>query len=214
MELIELKTNMRTGKGKGLAHRLRRDGQVPAVLYGPGTDPVPLTLVTSELEQVLKKGPKSQLILNLVINGGERSPRTTMIKELQVNPVTRDILHADFYEVAMDRKIKVKIPVHVTGKCLGIEAGGILQIVHRELEVMCLPTEIPKEISLDVTNLNVGNSIHVKEIQMAGNTEIVADTNFTVVTVVMPKREAVVTAAEGEGAEEAAAEEAPAAEKS
>jgi large subunit ribosomal protein L25 len=137
---------------------------------------------------MLKKGRIGQLLLNLVIpNNGETSTRTVMVKELQVHPVSRNALHIDFYEVAMDRKIMVNIPVVTTGKAKGVELGGILQIIRRELEVQCLPLEVPESIEIDITDLDVGDSIHVGDISQRSGIEFLGEENFTVVTIVSPK---------------------------
>jgi large subunit ribosomal protein L25 len=130
-----------------------------------------------------------------------------MIKELQAHPVSGRFLHIDFYEIDLARKIRVGVPVIATGQSIGVELGGLLQIVRRELEVLCLPTQIPESIKVDVTNLDVGDSIHVEEIQVEGDVEIPADVNFTVVTILAPKVEA-----EPEEEEEELEEEAEAAE--
>jgi len=111
LELIELNANIRTTVGNGPARRLRQSGQLPAVLYGPGAEPVLLSVNISDFDQVLKKSGASQLLLNLVIQDSETYTRSAMVKELQTHPVSRDFLHVDFYEIAMDRKIRVKVPI-------------------------------------------------------------------------------------------------------
>lgn len=190
MELIELKAIMRTTLGNGPARRLRQQGQMPAVLYGPGTDPVLLSVNISELEQVLKKGGIGQVLLNLVIQkNGETSTRPAMIKELQTHPVSRNFLHVDFYEIDMDRKIRVKIPVVTTGQSKGVELGGILQIIRRELEVLCMPLAVPESIEIDITDLDMGDSVHVAEIFQEADIEFLDDPHFTVVTILTPKVE-------------------------
>jgi len=148
-----------------------------------------LTVNTKDLEQALKSNAVGQVLFSLKIGNGEASTRSAMIKELQVHPVSQLYLHADFYEIAMDRKIRVRVPVRTTGKSVGVEMGGLLQLVRRELEVMCLPLEIPESIELDVSDLAIGDSIHVEDIQSEGNVEIPADMNFTVLTVSSPKIE-------------------------
>lgn len=211
MELIELKTNIRTSVGDGPARALRRNKQIPAVLYGRGTETVLLSVDISKLERVLKKSAVSQLLLNLVIQNGETYTKTAMVKELQTHPVSRDFLHIDFYEIAMERKIKVNVPVITKGKSEGVELGGMLQIIRRELEVLCLPLEIPESIEIDITDLGIGDSVHVNEISLEGDAEMQADVNFTVLTILSPKtaeEEEVSEEEEGEeAAEEAAAEE-------
>lgn len=189
MELHDLKTTIRKTTGDGPAKTLRRKGRVPAVLYGPGSDPVSLTVNLAELEQVINKSAGGQVLLNLTIHNGKESHCTAMIKEVQQHPISRNILHVDFYEISMDRKIKVNVPIVTMGKCIGVEMGGILQIVRREIEVSCLPLEIPESIEIDVTDLDVGGSIHVDEIPLGENVELPDDVNFTVVTVVAPKIE-------------------------
>lgn len=190
MELIELKTNVRTTVGNGPARRLRQTGQVPAVLYGPKTESVLLSVNKSDLDLVLKKGRSSQIILNLVIqNNGETYTRPAMIKELQVHPVSRRYLHIDFYEIDMDRKITVGVRVVTTGKSVGVERGGILQIIRRELEVECLPFEVPESIVIDITDLDMGDSVHVEDISLDGDVEFLGESNLTVVTILTPKLE-------------------------
>ena len=210
MELIELKTNIRTTTGNGPARRLRQKEQIPAVLYGPGIESVLLSVNISDIDRILKKGRIGQALLNLVIlNNEETSTKTVMVKELQHHPVSRDFLHIDFYEVAMDRKIMVNIPVTTTGKAKGVEVGGILQIVRRELEVQCFPLDVPESIEIDVTDLDIGDSIHVGDIARQSKVDFLDEENFTVVTVVTPKieeEEEVVEEAEAEG-EAAIAEE-------
>ena len=190
MELIELKTNIRTTTGNGPARRLRQKGQIPAVLYGPGTESVLLSVNISDIDRVLKKGRIGQALLNLVIpDNGETSNKTVMVKELQLHPVSRNFLHIDFYEVAMDRKIMVNVPVMTTGKAKGVEVGGILQIIRRALEVQCLPLDVPESIEIDITDLDIGDSIHVGDISLQSEIEFVGDENITVVTIVTPKIE-------------------------
>jgi large subunit ribosomal protein L25 len=212
LELIELKTNIRTTTGNGPARRLRQNGLIPAVLYGPGTDSVPLSVNIHDIDMILKKGRIGQALLKLVIaNNGETSTKTVMVKELQLHPVSRNFLHIDFYEVAMDRKIMVNVPVTTTGKAKGVETGGILQIIRRELEVQCLPLDVPESIEIDITDLDIGDSIHVGDISRQSKIEFLDDENFTVVTMVSPKVEEeaeAVEEAEEEG-EAAIAEERP-----
>ena len=210
MELIELKTNIRTSVGNSQARALRRKKQIPAVLYGRGKKTVLLSVYLSELEQALKKSKTGQALLNLVVQNKETYTKPAIIKELQMHPVGRNILHVDFYEIDMNRKIKIKVPVVTKGKSKGVEQGGILQIIRRELEVLCLPLEIPKSFEIDITDFDIGDSVHVKSIPLKDNIEIPADVDFTVLTIASPKaaEEAVPEEVEEEAeAEEAAVEE-------
>ncbi len=204
MEILELKAERRSTIGKGPARSLRRDGKVPAVLYGSDIQPVSLSIQAKEIEVLLKNAKFNQQLINIDLGDGIRKP--TMIKEIQLRPVKGDFLHIDFYEVKMDRKIRVHVPVVLKGKCMGIEMGGLLQIIRRELEVLCYPGEIPESIEIDVTDLNIGNSVHVNDIQLEGDMEIPADVNFTIVTVLAPKKESVVTEEDGVEAEAVAGE--------
>jgi len=212
LELLEIKADIRKTVGKGSSHAIRREGRIPAVLYGPGTESVLLSLNTKEFEDVLKTRKSGQILCNLVVSSSDKAERTVLIKELQIHPVSRNFLHADFYEVAMDRKIKVKIPVKTKGKAKGLDFGGMLQIIRREIEVLCFPNQIPESIELDVTELNVGDSIHVKEIPALEGVEFPGDLNFTVLTLLgaaKVKDEVAVEGEEAAAATEEAKEEAP-----
>lgn len=202
MNTIELKVETRKTKGNSPARALRRAGRVPAVLYGPQTTPNMLAIQARDLENILKKRGLGRSLIHLFIDG-DNAPKPVMIKELQVDPLSRDFLHVDFYEVSMDRKIRVKVPVEVTGKSVGVENGGMLQIIRRELEVFCLPNAIPDNITIDVTNLDIGEAVHVGDIPVAEGIEIPHEVNFTILTISATKRE---TEAGAEGEAEEAAE--------
>ena len=215
MEKIELQATVRKSVGNGPARVLRRAGQIPAVLYGRKIEPVLLSVNTKDLEQILKKGSFGQFILNLVIQNGKKMTKPAIIKELQTHPVSGSLIHIDFYEVDMKRQIKVMVPVVTTGKSVGIEEGGLLNIVRRELEVFCLPGDIPEAIEIDISELGIGDSIHIEDVPLGENVEVSADVNFTVVTVLSPKVEEEVVEEEEEeleGEEEGAEGEAAEAE--
>lgn len=207
MEQIDLKAQVRKATGKGSARVLRREQRIPAVLYGPQTEAMLLSIDFKEFETVVKKANIGSVLLNLQIQNGETSTRPAMIKELQTHPVSGAFIHIDFYEIDMQRKIKVGVPVVTRGKPAGVEEGGLLQIVRRELEVLCLPIAIPEAIEVDVSALDIGDSIHVEEILLVGDIEILEDADSTVVTVLAPKVEEVEVEEEVlEGEEEAEAE--------
>ncbi|MDA8138791.1 MAG: 50S ribosomal protein L25 [Desulfobacteraceae bacterium] len=214
MNTIELQVKTRKSKGNSPARALRRGGQMPAVLYGPKTPPSMIALQTRDLELILNKGGLGRSVISLFVDGGQAA-KPVMIKELQIDPVTKDLLHVDFYEVSMDRKIRVKIPVVVTGRPVGVENGGVLQMVRRDVEVFCLPNEIPNAITVDVTNLDIGQAFHVEDIKIEGNIEIPHEVNFTILTISAAKREAEVVAEgeEGEAGDAAAAAETEKAEE-
>jgi large subunit ribosomal protein L25 len=216
LDQIELNAKIRTSLGNGPARTLRREGRMPAVLYGRKTEPILLSINVKEIEQILKTASAGRVVLSLVIQNGKAVTKAVMIKELQTHPVSRKFLHVDFYEIDMERKIRVKIPIVAKGKAKGIEDGGVLEIVQRELEVLCLPNRIPEAIELDVTGLDIGDSLHVDEIQLESGIEIPADVNFTLITVLSPKveveleeEEEVEAAAEAEAEEVDGAKETP-----
>ena len=189
MEQIDLKAQVRKTTGKGHARALRREGRIPAVLYGHKTDSIMLSIDFKEFEQIVKKANIGSVLLNLQIQNGQTSTRPAMIKELQTNPVSGAFLHIDFYEIDMQRKITVSVPVVTRGKSAGVEEGGLLQIVRREIELFCLPTAIPESIEVDITDLTIGDSIHVREIALPSEVELPEETDFTVITVLAPKVE-------------------------
>jgi large subunit ribosomal protein L25 len=220
LEQIDLKAQVRKTTGKGPARTLRREGRIPAVLYGPKTDSMMLSIDFKEFEQIVKKVNVGSVLLKLQIQNDETLTRPAMIKELQTNPVSGAFVHVDFYEIDMLSKINVNVPVVTRGKSAGVEEGGLLQIVRREIELFCLPTAIPESIEVDISDLTIGDSIHIREIALPAEVELPEDIDFTVVTVLAPKIEEEVVeeeeleegeeAVEEEGAEgEAAAEETP-----
>ncbi len=217
MEIMNLKASQREAVGNGPSRVLRRDGKIPAILYGPKTESIKLAIDRLELEPIIKSGAVAQTLLKLKIEGVD-SVRKVMIKEMQKHPVSRSVLHLDLYEVSMDQKIKVMVPVVTTGKSAGVEVGGMLQLIRRELEVFCLPDQIPENITIDITVLEIGDSFHVEDLPLEGAVEIPADTNFTILTILSPtaEEEEEVEGEEEEGEEEgeegAEAAEEPAAE--
>jgi len=196
---------MRNSTGKGTARALRRDGRIPAVLYGSEIDSVMLSLDTHTVQLLLRKINFAQTLLNLTVESVPPIDKTVMIKEIQIEPLSQNLRHIDFYEVNMKRKLTVTVPVVITGVSKGVEEGGVLQIIRRELDVNCLPDAIPESIVVDVTDLEIGDSIHVNELKLDGDAEIPHDVNFTIVTIVSPKRDER-PAGEEEATAEAAAE--------
>jgi large subunit ribosomal protein L25 len=199
LEFIELKAKQRETRGNSPARKLRREGHVPAVLYGRGKPPTSLAINAHELELVLKDSQAGQVFVNLEIETLGR--RQALLKELQRHPVKGAYIHADFFEIDLDRKIRIKVPVTTRGQAKGVEMGGMLQIIRRELEVLCLPRSIPEKLEIDITELDIGESIHVEEIPLEAGVEIPHEVNFTVLTVLSGRM------AEGAEAGEAAEEE-------
>jgi large subunit ribosomal protein L25 len=207
LEKIELKVTIRKTTGNGAARELRREGMIPAILYGPKAEPVMLSVMTKELENILMTSNIGQVLLDLLIQNGKQTSRTAMIKELQAQPVSGSLLHVDFYEVAMDQKIKISIPVVTTGQSKGVEEGGVLQLVRHEVEIFCYPNNIPESLEVDVTDMDIGDSMHMDEVSIDESFELVDETNFTLVTILSPKaEEEVVEEEEGEETEAETAE--------
>lgn len=189
MDKIELKVTVRKKVGNGAARELRRESMIPAILYGPKAEPVMLSVITKELQNILKTSNIGQVLLNLLIQNGKQTSRTAMIKELQTQPVSGNLLHVDFYEVAMDQKIKISIPVVTIGQAAGVAEGGVLQLVRHEVEIFCFPNNIPESLEVDVSDMNIGDSRHIDAVSIDESFELVDESNFTVVTVLSPKAE-------------------------
>jgi large subunit ribosomal protein L25 len=188
---VEMKVMSRDKTGKGVARTLRREGKIPGILYGQ-TVSMPLVLEPGEIRKVLHSDSGSNTLLNLQITGGNGElKRTAMLRDYQVDPVTGAILHADLFEVAMDRPVRVRVPVAVTpGIPAGVAEGGVLQHNMREVHVECLPTDIPAHIVVDPLALRINQGIHVKELSVPGNLRILDDPDMMVVSVVAPISEA------------------------
>jgi large subunit ribosomal protein L25 len=190
MEQVAIEGFVRKPSGKGGARALRRTGTIPAIFYGPETEPIPIQVAKSFLEKTLKKQTSENILYQLTIKGEEpETVKTVMLKELQQNPIDREILHLDFYEVSLFKEIDVMVGLKIIGKATGVEKGGILQEISRDLEIRCLPTKIPNHIEVDVTALDIGDSIHAGDIQLPEGILILSDAHLTLVSVVPPIEE-------------------------
>lgn len=208
-EKSKLTATVRKETGKGVARRLRQKGMLPAVLYGHKTASMPLAIDLKQLKNFITGGKSEHKLLDLTIEGnGGPAEKTVMIKELQIDPAKRHYLHVDFFEVAMDEEITIPILIKLTGEAAGVKIGGVLQQVRRELEIRCLPSQIPDTLEIDVTSLNIGDSIHLKDVQLPPGVRILEDVDLTIATVLAPTIEKEVAEAAPEEAEEKAAAEA------
>ena len=191
MERRELKVEIREGVGKGVARRLRQSNKIPAIFYGPHLkNPVSLAIDMKELSTNIQSGKNT--LFTLKTEG--QSPiagKMALVKQQQYNPITMKRTHVDLYEVRMDEKIKVNVPLIFTGKAKGIAEGGILQHGLRELEVRCLPTDIPEKIEVDVSDLAIGDSLHVSDLTLPQGITSVGEIDYTVAAVVPPEKEEV-----------------------
>lgn len=190
----------RTSKGKNEARRLRAEGKVPAVVYGAqkaGDDiaPVQVAVNPKEMMRILHSASGVNTLITLNVEGG--STQRVLVREFQLDPVTQHLLHADFYRVNLERKIAVKVPVVLHGEPKGVkQQGGILEFLHKEIEVECLPTAIPEHVDIDVSGLELGQAIYVKDVAAAASWSPLSDADLMLVHVVNVKASAE-TAAEG-----------------
>ena len=206
---FDLAVTVREKSGKGAARQLRRSGKVPGVLYGQG-ECVLLTIEPEPLTKILKSQAGSTALITLTINGAKaKAKRTALLRDFQVDPVEGNVLHADLFEISMDKPIRVKVPVHVIGGTpAGVKEGGILHYNTRELYVECLPGALPDHIEVDASPLTIGQGIHLKEIAKIEGVRYLDDLDQMVVSVAVPmsdaKLEALLTsqAAGPEGAKE------------
>jgi large subunit ribosomal protein L25 len=209
METIELNVEPREGTGKVAARTMRSKGRVPGVLYGAKRDAMHVAVDGKEFETKVGNIEGTHLI-RLASATADLGGRLVLVKEVQRHPVSRALLHADLYEVDVTAKIRVRVPLHFVGRAEGVELGGILQPVRREVEVSCLPTEIPDFLEIDVSALGIHDAIHISDLKPPAGVEIPFDTDEAVVTVLPPVVEEVKVAAEAETVEGAAAPAAPA----
>lgn len=182
-ESAKLTARTRTTSGKGAARQLRRSGQLPAVVYGRRDETESLALDTHELSRLLSKIHAATTVIDLEVDGGK--PRPVLIREIQRHPYRPQLLHVDFFEIRADVKIRVQVPIHLVETPAGVEMGGMLQFLRHELEVECLPNEIPSGFEVDVSALEIGDSLHVSDVD-AGGVAILEDETVTICTVVPP----------------------------
>ncbi|HDZ23986.1 MAG TPA: 50S ribosomal protein L25 [Desulfobacteraceae bacterium] len=178
---------LRKSTGKQAARKLRRNNQVPAIFYGPGTETVMLTLDYPELERLLKQAGGENIILELQVKSdkGTESKRA-MLKDLQVDPVKDTYVHADFYEISMDKEITVAVPIQLINTPVGVTNGGILQHIRRELTITCLPDKLINVFDLDVSGLDIGDSIHIRDIELPEGITTAEEGRLTVAVMAAP----------------------------
>lgn len=184
---VNLQAEVRTVTGKGEARRMRRTGRIPAVVYGDRSASVVCSVDAKELSTVLHEHGRNTLLSLVVGNAKEQSEDTAIVKELQHHPVDGHLLHADFYRISLTRKIVVEVRVESEGIPAGVRTeSGILEQLLHQVEVSCLPADIPDSITFDVTDLDIGDSVHVSDLSVAGNVEIVTEGDRSVFVVVPP----------------------------
>jgi len=182
-----LTARIRKSKGKGAAKKLRKMAQVPAVFYGPKTESVMLAVDYPELERLLKQGSSDNVILDLQVQSDQGTETyKAIIKDLLIDPVKDIYLHADFYEISMDKEITVDVPIRLVNSPVGVTDGGILQHIRRKLNISCLPDKMIDALELDVSGLAIGDSLHVEDIDLPEGIVSLEEGHLTVATVAAP----------------------------
>lgn len=210
MKEIRLTAETRQSIGKENARKVRRTGMIPGILYGPEIEPLPLALKSSDLAGLIRHEGRTNMLLDLDLPNDKKA-RKVIIRELQRDPVTGAFKHVDLYQVSMKKKLHLSVHVYLTGTPAGVKsAGGILEHVTRDIEIACLPSDIPERVEIDVSSLEIGDSVHVGNLKI-DKVDVLTDSHQTIATLVPPtviKTEAAAPAAAEavEGAEGAPAE--------
>ena len=174
--------------GKGGSKKVREEGKIPAILYGKGSKPIPLIIDPSELKTALDTDAGINTLLELKIEEeGSETTKLTFLRDVQYNHITSMPVHFDFQELRMDKRIRVKVPVRITGRSKGVKEGGLLEEIIRDIEVECLPGDIPNSFDLDVTELDLNHSLHVSDIEVDEKVDILNDPKSPIVSVIIPK---------------------------
>jgi large subunit ribosomal protein L25 len=203
-----LVVEVREAIGKGAVRKLRVAGRIPAILYGQGKESIPLTLDPRALDRVLRSSGANTL-LDLTVEGrSDLGTPVALVKDLQRHPIRGTIQHADLYQVDLTKTVEVEVPIHLVGKPKGLDFGGLLEHMLREVKLECLPRSIPASIEVDVSNLEVGDVVHVRDLALPSGVSLVSDGDLGVAACALPQAEEVAAAAapaEGAAAEGAAA---------
>lgn len=191
MAEITLKSQIRKERGKGAAKQLRGRGKVPGIVYGKGIEPVSIVLEGQDV-YTLTHGSHAASLESVIVSleiedGGENEPRPTLITEIQHHPITGDVLHIDFHQISLTERIHARIPILTFGESPGVAAGGILEHALRELDVSCKAMDLPEERKVDISELGLGESIHVRDIDLGPNVEILNDPDLSVISVTVPR---------------------------
>ena len=188
MAQVELNVDIREKSGKGIARKLRAAGKLPAVVYGKDFEPTTIVVDPKELERVVS-GEAGLNALITLRGAAELDGKVVILKDADVHPIRRDMISADFHAINLKEKSTFMVPINVVGTAVGQTEGGSLQLVRNDLEVLCLPTEVPQSIDIDVTALEIGDTIHVDQVVVPEGVELVHDVNFTVITLSVIKAE-------------------------
>ncbi len=191
MAELKVRAWKRSPGGKGAAKRLRANGRIPAIVYAKEMASIPVELDSTEVFALTHGAHaaslESMLVSVEIQDDEEKSPRPTLITEIQHDPIKGNVLHMDFHQVSLTEKIHARIPIVTMGESQGVAAGGILEHGLRELEVRCLAKDLPEEIRVDISEVDVGEALHVKDIVLAEEIEVLSDRDLTIVSVTMPR---------------------------
>ncbi|MBI3998976.1 MAG: 50S ribosomal protein L25, partial [Candidatus Omnitrophica bacterium] len=191
MKTVPLKANQRNGVGKQEVKKIRSQKRIPAVVYGHGIKPTALDVGVDDFLRAIHTKAGENVIIQLSVAGSKGFEKTVVIKEVQHHPVTEAVVHIDFNAISLTEKIKVKVPLHVKGEAPGTKEGGILDVVHHEIEVECLPTHIPERLDADISDLKIGDSIHIRELEFPSGVTPQLSEDEVVVAIHAPKVEEV-----------------------
>jgi len=205
METTTLQAEVRADRGKGPARRLRAQGKLPGVFYGPGREPTPLTLHPKELEKALRGERGRNVVFTVEVDGQNE---LAMVRDLETDPVTQELLHVDLYRVFEDKELEIEIPFETRGRAQGVVQGGVLNVTRRHVPVRTKPANIPVAIEVEVTELNLHDTISVEDVTFPEGVECLLDPKLTLVIVLEPRR-AALEEAEAQAAEAAAAADEP-----
>jgi len=189
MKQVAIKVSPRVKTGKEVAKKLRKEGLIPAILYGKGVEPRPFSLRYADFERIYKRYKGEALIYTLEFENGESSKVQAVLKELQRDPVTDLAIHLDFQAISEDETIEVKVPLELVGKPVGLTKGGILEVMLHEITIECLPKDIPDKLVVDISSLDIGHSLHVADIKAPAGVKITEDPEETVATMVAEEEE-------------------------
>jgi len=199
MKPVALTARIRTKAGRGGAHSVRRQGMIPAVIYGRNTQPQNIEVNAHDFEKLVHHSISENLLVDLSVEGDSRPKRLAIVREVQHHPLTGRVLHVDLHEITETEKVTVFVPVETVGEAVGVKTGGgVLEHLVFKLRVRALPKDLPDLITLDVSHLNVGQAIHIGEITPPPGTEILGDKSIAVVAVAAPRAEEEVATAPAE----------------
>ncbi len=195
-----IEAQLRTPGGKNANNRLRKAGKIPAVIYGPGKQPVAVSVNPQDVITILHSETGRNTIFGISVDGAGQN--NAMVKDYQLDPVHGNLIHADFLEIAMDRLLTLTVNVEIVGEAEGVKLeGGIMDIVTRSIEVECMPSDIPESIKVDVSKLKINDYVRVKNLQISEKVKVLSDPEIVVVTIVPPTKEEAPAEAAAETAE-------------